>query len=80
MNFGALILQKISHFLIGSLEKHPGKLLGTSLGFLFGLLLVILGFWRALALSLFILAGFIIGKRYDEHKNLGNWLERFFQK
>lgn len=72
--------QGISRFFSWSWREHPGKLLGTSFGFGFGLLLVILGFWRALILAMFILAGFFVGKRYDEHKDLGRWLDRFFQK
>ncbi|MDI6879607.1 MAG: DUF2273 domain-containing protein [Desulfitobacteriaceae bacterium] len=61
-----------------ALAEHPGKLLGTSLGLLFGLLFVLIGFWRALILMAFVVVGFLAGKRYDEHKDLGKWLERIF--
>lgn len=63
-----------------SFTEHPGKFFGSGIGFFFGLLFVIIGFWRAVVLTLFIIIGFVIGKRYDEHKNLGHWLDKFFQK
>ncbi|MDA8223205.1 MULTISPECIES: DUF2273 domain-containing protein [Desulfosporosinus] len=72
--------EKISQFLVWALESHPGKLFGTSIGFLLGLLLVTLGFWRTLVLALFVVLGFVLGKRQDEHKDISTWLEKNFNK
>ncbi|MEL1135182.1 DUF2273 domain-containing protein [Desulfitobacterium sp. THU1] len=69
---------KISSFFLWALEEHPGKLLGTLAGFGLGLLVVVLGFWKALALSLFVFVGLTLGKRHDDHKGLFDWMNRFF--
>lgn len=70
---------RVKRFFAWAVAEHPGKLLGTSLGLFFGLLFVLMGFWRALILMAFIVVGFLAGKRYDDHKDLGKWLERFFR-
>ena len=49
-------------FLVWAFDNHPGKLIGTSVGFFLGLLMVTLGFWRTLVLSLFAILGFVLGK------------------
>jgi len=60
------------------LNEHPGKIIGIILGFLIGLVVVLLGFWRTLIISLFVLAGFYLGKRRDEHKDFSQLLETLF--
>ena len=72
--------EKISKFLVWALDNHPGKLFGTSAGFLLGLLLVTLGFWMTLVLALFATLGFILGKRQDDRKDISTWLEKYFNK
>ncbi len=64
--FWARAGQAIMSFLLGALNNHPGKLLGISLGFILGLFVVTLGFWKTLVLALFVAVGFIIGKRQDD--------------
>lgn len=71
---------RLSQFLIWALDSHPGKLVGTTIGFILGLFFVTLGFWRTLALLLFVLLGFFLGKRQDEHQDISSWLERTFNK
>lgn len=80
MEFWSKIGEKISYFLVWSIDNHPGKLIGTSIGILVGLLLVTLGFWRALVLALLAVLGFVIGKRQDDHQDITAWLERNFNK
>jgi uncharacterized membrane protein len=70
---------KISQFFIWALAEHPGKLIGTSAGFLLGLLVVILGFWKALTLTLFVALGLFLGKRHDDEKKLFDWIGNFFK-
>ncbi|MFZ3372310.1 MAG: DUF2273 domain-containing protein [Desulfitobacteriaceae bacterium] len=53
-------------FLIESFDNHPGKFFGISLGFVLGLFVVTLGFWRTLVIALFVVVGFIMGKRQDD--------------
>lgn len=77
-SFWSEFVHKITTFLLRLLDEHPGKLMGTVLGFLLGLLVVLLGFWKTLVLFLFVLIGFILGKRQDDHKKIFDWLDRFF--
>lgn len=72
--------QKIGHFFSWALAEHPGKLIGTALGFLLGLFVVLLGFWRALVIAIFVGAGFFLGKRKDENLGLLSWVDNFFNK
>ena len=78
--FWSKVGEKIAQFLFWALDHHPGKLFGTSLGFMLGLLMVTLGFWRTLILALFVVLGFLLGKRQDEHKDISAWLEKNFNK
>ncbi len=78
--FWTKIEEKISKFLIWALNNHPGKLIGTSIGLVFGLLMVTLGFRRTLVLALFTILGFVVGKRQDDDKFITTWLERNFKK
>ncbi|MHB1406977.1 MAG: DUF2273 domain-containing protein [Desulfitobacteriaceae bacterium] len=78
--FWAQLGEKITRFFLWALETHPGKLIGTGVGLLLGFLVVIIGFWQVVILSLFIIVGFFLGKRYDEHRDLPAWLERFFNR
>ncbi|WP_425807688.1 DUF2273 domain-containing protein [Desulfitobacterium sp. Sab5] len=76
--FWSELAHKITLFLLRMLEEHPGKLIGTSLGFFLGLLVVLLGFWKTLVVFVFVGIGFALGKRQDDHKKLFDWLNRFF--
>lgn len=78
--FWSKVGAKISQFSVWALDSHPGKLLGTSIGFLLGLLMVTLGFWRTLVVALFAVLGFLLGKRQDDHNDISTWLERKFNK
>lgn len=71
---------RAKRFFTWALAEHPGKLIGTSFGLGFGLLFILIGLWRSLILIAFVVVGFFLGKRYDEHQDLGKWLERFFHK
>jgi len=70
----------ITKFLIWAIENHPGKLIGTSLGLVLGLLMVTLGLWRTLILALFVILGFALGKRQDDNKTITTWLEKNYRK
>ena len=78
--FWSKIGEKISRFLVWAIDNHPGKLIGTSIGLVLGLLMVTLGFWRTLVLALFAILGFVLGKRQDDYKTITTWLERNFNK
>lgn len=78
--FWSKIGEEISRFLVLALDNHPGKLIGTSIGLVLGLLMVTLGFWRTLVLALFVMLGFVLGKRQDDYKSITTWFERKFNK
>ncbi|MDR3602886.1 MAG: DUF2273 domain-containing protein [Desulfosporosinus sp.] len=78
--FWSKIAEKISRFLTWAIGNHPGKLIGTSVGFFLGLLIVTLGFWRTLVLALFASLGFVLGKSEDDHQTITTWLERIINK
>ena len=78
--FWSKLGEKIVRFLVWALDNHPGKLIGTSVGFFLGFLIVTLGFWHTLVVALFVSLGFVIGKRQDEQKTITAWLERILNK
>lgn len=80
MKVWTIVGEKISQFLVWAMSNHPGKLIGTSLGFFFGLLIVTLGFWRTLVLALCAVLGFVLGKSQDDHNYITLWLERIFKR
>jgi len=78
--FWPKIGEKISRSLVWAVDNHPGKLIGTSLGLILGLLMVTLGFWRTLVLALFVLLGFMLGKRQDDNESITTWLDKNLKK
>lgn len=76
--FWRSIAERLTQTLLQLLDRHPGKVIGMLLGFVAGLIVVLLGFWRSVLLALFVLAGFYFGKRHDEHQDFSQFLERFF--
>lgn len=60
------------------LAAHQGRVIGTCVGFIVGILWAILGWWRA-AIFLFCLAlGYFIGYRLDRKDSWREILERVF--
>ncbi len=57
-------------------RSHGGKILGCSMGFILGILVLILGFFQTLFVSFCVLAGFMVGKRIDEKEDLMDILDR----
>lgn len=56
-----------------AMTNHPGKFIGVSIGFLVGVFIITLGFWRTLVLAFFVVMGFIIGKLQDDHQIIETW-------
>ena len=71
---------KVMNYSAWAIDNHPGKSIGTALGFIVGLLMVTLGFWQTLVIILFSAVGFIVGKRQDDHNDISTWLERIFNR
>jgi uncharacterized membrane protein len=60
------------------MNRHQGKVVGVIIGLLAGLLIIIFGFWRTVFIAICILAGFFLGKRFDDEGGLGALWKRFF--
>lgn len=72
--------QKIGSFLNWALNEHPGKLIGSLLGLIAGVLVIGLGFWRTLVIALFVGIGFYLGKRKDNNQGLLLWIDELVNK
>ena len=53
-------------------QEHRGKLVGTSLGLLLGILVLVVGFWRMAFILLCGGIGLFLGTRIDKG---GSWLQ-----
>jgi uncharacterized membrane protein len=59
------------------ISRHKGKTTGITLGFLFGIFTVILGFWKTFFIALCITVGFFLGKRFDENDHFKDIMNKF---
>jgi len=61
-------------------EEHSGEVVGAIAGGIFGLLVIIAGFWRALVFGVFVVAGFMLGRYVDDHDSLKAAIVRRFRR
>lgn len=47
------------------MQPYAGRVIGLSLGFIFGIIYLIFGFWKAIVFSLIVLIGFYFGNKSD---------------
>lgn len=59
--------------------QHRGKVFGVFLGLLIAIIVICVGFWRALFVIFCVLLGYFIGKRIDENKNFDGLFKRLFK-
>ncbi|GGE10370.1 hypothetical protein GCM10011571_09590 [Marinithermofilum abyssi] len=59
-------------------ETHRGRVVGTVVGFVLGLIYLIVGFWKTMVFGLFVGVGFWIGHRMDRRDDVGEVLENIF--
>ena len=76
--FWVRVLEQATAFGLRLIDQHPGKTAGVILGFVIGLFVVLLGFLKSLIIVLFVIVGYLIGKRRDENKGFSQLLEMFF--
>lgn len=57
--------------------KHKGAFIGGLIGLIIALLILIIGFWKALAVLLFIGMGVIIGMAIDGNTTIRNSMNKF---
>lgn len=71
----------MNEFLKENLPKiagYKGRIFGSLVGFIAGLLWVFLGFWRALAFILCIMIGYYLGKKIDQRVSLRDFINKVF--
>lgn len=59
-------------------ENHRGKLVGTSLGLVTGIAILVFGFWNTLFVLLCGMVGLLVGVRLDKGGRLLDHLDRLF--
>lgn len=63
---------KLAAFII----SHQGKMIGALMGFLVGIFLLTLGFFKTLLLSICIAVGYYFGKKIDNKEDIVQFIER----
>lgn len=58
------------------LAGYRGRIIGSLVGFVAGLLWAFLGFWRALAFIFCIFVGYLVGRRLDHKGSLREFLNK----
>ncbi len=57
---------------------YRGRIIGSLIGLIAGLLWVFLSFWKALVFVICILCGYYLGKRIDERGSFRDIIKRVF--
>jgi len=67
---------RLLNIIVAWVREHPGRALGTLIGFAAGLSLIFLGVWKTLVIALATWLGYSIGKwTDDEGKGIREYLE-----
>lgn len=62
-------------------EEHPGLLLGGAGGFVFAILVLVVGFWRAVFVGALVAIGAYVGRRFDgEETDIGEIIDRILNR
>ncbi|MCX7918357.1 MAG: DUF2273 domain-containing protein [bacterium] len=64
--------------ILSFLERRPRTVIGLIIGFIIGLLLVTLHFWKTVLVIVCVTIGYCIGKYLDTRKDWGEILDRLF--
>lgn len=62
------------------INNNKGKFIGLIAGFIFGLLVLLIGILKTLVIFLFALIGLYIGHLWDGGKNIPNIFKRIYRK
>ncbi|MGI6606097.1 MAG: DUF2273 domain-containing protein [Peptococcia bacterium] len=66
--------------ILAEIFKHRGKVLGLIAGLVFGLMVIKVGFWQTLFITLCLGLGYAIGKRIDDNESLKEVIERIIKE
>jgi uncharacterized membrane protein len=62
------------------MRENPGKTVGVAIGFIVGVLLFAVGWWKTLIILILVLVGYIIGKSRDENISVIDLITSFFRR
>ncbi len=62
------------------MRENPGKTVGVAVGFIVGVLLFTVGWWKTLIILILVLIGYIIGKSRDENISVIDMITSFFRR
>lgn len=66
--------------IINTFNLNKGKIIGGFIGFIIGILVLIIGFFKTLLILLFTIIGYYLGSRWDVDGNLKEFLDKFLPK
>jgi uncharacterized membrane protein len=69
-----------NHELLNWINNNKGKFIGLIAGFIFGLLVLLIGVLKTIVIFLFALIGLYIGHLWDGGKNIPNIFKRIYRK
>jgi len=61
---------------LGFIKVHKGKIIGILLGLVFGILVLSIGFWQTIFLSICIYIGYAIGGMTDKKEKFMAFLDK----
>ena len=61
-------------------SENPGKTAGAAGGFVIGILLFTLGWWKTLIVVILVVAGFFIGKSRDDNVSIIDQITGLFRR
>jgi len=56
--------------------ENRGKVIGVSAGVFFGILFLLVGFFKTLVFGIFVAIGFYFGNKFDNQEDLAEILDR----
>lgn len=62
------------------MRENPGKTVGVAAGFIAGILLFTIGWWKTLIILILVFIGFVIGKARDENVSIIDMVSSFFRR
>lgn len=62
--------------LVAWFRKNRGRAIGAAAGLLVGVVIIALGFWRGLFLTVCVWLGWFLGARVDAHESLAELVSR----
>ncbi|HOB20143.1 MAG TPA: DUF2273 domain-containing protein [Candidatus Atribacteria bacterium] len=66
----------LREIVVSCLTNHRGKTIGMTSGLLFGILVLLIGFFRSLFLAICIGVGYWIGRLYDREESFMAFLDK----